>query len=184
MVVGDVDKSIYSFRHAHPEGITQYSLTHAHTHDEPLVECRRCPKKVVAIADHLIRRNYPPGSAPRLHPMVDKSEGKVRIVQWNSMENEASGISDFIHHLVSPAGSYTPGDIMVLSPRRLLGYGIRDCLVQRGVAVHSFYHEEMLEGVGVQRAFSLLTLLVNKEDRVALRFWLGYGSPTRRLWCI
>jgi DNA helicase II / ATP-dependent DNA helicase PcrA len=179
MVVGDKDQSIYSFRHAHPEGIIEYSSTHPHTHDEPLVECRRCPKRVVAIADCLIKHNYPSGSDPRLLPMATNTEGEVKIVQWNSMQEEANGISAFIKHLTSDRG-YGAGDIMVLSPRRLLGYGVRDSLVTKGVAVHSFYHEEMLEGEGVQRAFALLTLLVNKEDRVALRFWLGYGSPSWR----
>lgn len=177
MVVGDKDQSIYSFRHAHPEGIVEYPLTHPHTHDEPLQECRRCPKVVVAIADSLIRHNYPLGSNPRLLP-TDK-EGLVRIVQWNSMGEEAEGISRLVKHLIDDKG-YLPSDIMVLSSRRLLGYGIRDAILKRGVAVHSFYHEEMLESDGVQRAFSLLTLLARKEDRVALRFWLGYGSPTWR----
>jgi superfamily I DNA/RNA helicase len=96
------------------------------------------------------------------------------------MEEEANGISAFIEHLTSAARGYNAGEIMVLSPRRLLGYRIRDCLLNRGIAVHSFYHEEMLEGTAVQRAFALLTLLVNREDRVALRFWLGYGSPSWR----
>jgi len=95
------------------------------------------------------------------------------------MEDEAAGVSAFIRHLVSDH-SYQPGDIMVLSPRRLLGYNIRDCLVKEAVAVHSFYHEEMLEGEGVQRAFALLTLFVNRTDRVALRFWLGFNSPSWR----
>lgn len=180
MVVGDKDQSIYSFRHAHPEGIIEYPSTHPHTHDEPLIECRRCPKRVVAIADCLIRHNYPPGSECRLHPLATNRDGEVRIVQWNSMEEEANGISAFIEHLTSAARGYNAGEIMVLSPRRLLGYRIRDCLLNRGIAVHSFYHEEMLEGTAVQRAFALLTLLVNREDRVALRFWLGYGSPSWR----
>ena len=179
MVVGDKDQSIYSFRHANPEGITEYAETHPNTHDEPLVECYRCPKRVVSIADHLIRRNYPPGTEPRLRPLATKGEGEVRIVQWTSMEEEASGIASFVKHLITQRG-YAPGDIMVLSPRRLLGYGIRDGLVKQEIAVHSFYHEEMLEGDGTQRAFALLTLLVNRNDRVALRFWLGYGSPTWR----
>lgn len=179
MVVGDKDQSIYSFRHAHPEGIVEYPLTHPHTHDEPLRECRRCPKVVVAIADSLIRHNYPPNSDSRLLVLPTNNEGFVKIVQWNSMQEEAEGISRLVEHLVDQK-DYLPSEIMVLCSRRLLGYGIRDAILKRSVAVHSFYHEEMLEGDGVQRAFSLLTLLARKEDRVALRFWLGYGSPTWR----
>ena len=54
-IVGDVDQSIYRFRHANPEGIEGFGVTHPETHDENLDECRRCPTRVVTIADHLIR---------------------------------------------------------------------------------------------------------------------------------
>jgi hypothetical protein len=69
---------------------------------------------------------------------------------------------------------------LVLTPRRLLGYGIRDRLDDVDIPVHSFYHEEALEGKAAQQAFALLSLLVNVEDRVALRWWLGDGSPSAR----
>jgi len=35
-IVGDVDQSIYSFRHANPEGILEFNTGHAGTHDEVL----------------------------------------------------------------------------------------------------------------------------------------------------
>jgi DNA helicase-2/ATP-dependent DNA helicase PcrA len=179
VIVGDTDQSIYSFRHAHPDGIIEYHTTHANTHDELLVQCRRCPTRVVAIADSLIRRNHPAGAGPRLNPMPGNPEGIVKIVQWTSSEEEANGIAKFVTHLTADEG-YAAGQIMILSPRRKLGYGIRDALLQQDVPVHSFYHEEMLEGEGTQRGFALLALAANPEDRVALRFWLGYASPTWR----
>ena len=77
-------------------------------------------------------------------------------------------------------GRYSPGDILVLTPRRLIGYAIRDRIAESGIAVHSFYHEEALEGDAAQRAFALLALLVDIDDRVALRWWLGHGSPSSR----
>jgi hypothetical protein len=49
------------------------------------------------------------------------------------------------------------------------------------VAVHSFYHEEALEDDQAQRAFAALTLLVDNEDRVALRWWLVHGASTERV---
>ena len=54
-IVGDVDQSIYRFRHANPEGIEAFQQHHPTTHDETLDECWRCPTRVVSIADHLIR---------------------------------------------------------------------------------------------------------------------------------
>ena len=69
---------------------------------------------------------------------------------------------------------------MVLTPRRVLGYAVRDEIRARNIEVHSFYNEEALEEEEAQRAFALLSLLINIEDRVALRWWLGHGSPSRR----
>ncbi len=178
-IVGDVDQSIYRFRHANPEGIEAFGQQHPATHDETLNECRRCPTRVVAIADHLIRHNHPHAIAPRLQPKPDNPEGAVHIVQWAGIDEEAQGLADFVRALVVARG-YSPGEILILTPRRLLGYRIRDRLRDSGIAVHSFYHEEALEGELAQRAFAILSLLVDIEDRVALRWWLGNGSPSGR----
>jgi len=57
----------------------------------------------------------------------------------------------------------------------------------RGVPAHSFFNEEAFEGdmkrlggCNAEEAFALLTLLVNREDRVALRCCCGFGSPSLR----
>jgi DNA helicase II / ATP-dependent DNA helicase PcrA len=176
-IVGDQDQSIYSFRHAHPDGIMEFAGTHVPTHDEELVECRRCPRRVVRVADYLIRRNYPPGTAPRLLPLETNAEGEVHLVQWNSMATEGEGLAGFVQHLIADR-ECQPDDILILTPRRLIAYGIRDALLNLEIPVHSFYHEEALDSDLAQRALCLLTLASNREDRVALRFWLGLGSPS------
>jgi len=178
-IVGDVDQSIYRFRYANPEGIEEFRQKHPGTHDETLDECRRCPTRVVAVADHLIRHNHPDALVPRLQPQPGNPQGSVHIVQWRGSEEEAQGLAGFVRALVADRG-YAPGDILILTPRRLLGYRIRDRLDDLDVPVHSFYHEEALEGKAAQRAFALLSLLVNVEDRVALRWWLGDESPSGR----
>ena len=58
-IVGDEDQSIYGFRYAHPEGIREFSAAHPGTQDVQLDECRRCPKKIVKLADALILHNHP-----------------------------------------------------------------------------------------------------------------------------
>jgi superfamily I DNA/RNA helicase len=87
-------------------------------------------------------------------------------------------LAEYVQHLTN--NGIQPGEILILTPRRLLGYGIRDQIEARGIAVHSFYHEEALEEEAAQRAFTILSLLVNPEDRVSLRWWLGEGSPSYR----
>lgn len=178
-IVGDVDQSIYSFRFANPEGIVGFSQRHPQTHDEPLQECYRCPRSVVEIADNLIKHNYPHAIGTRLLPTPDKPMGEMHIIQWETPEQEAQGLALYVNELITCRG-YAPGEVIVMSPRRLLGYGIRDALRNLDIPTHSFYNEESLETIEAQEAFALLTLLVRPEDRVALRYWVGLGSPSWR----
>jgi superfamily I DNA/RNA helicase len=155
-------------------------VSHPETHDENLDECRRCPIRVVTIADHLIRRNHPEQNQARLRPRPGNPQGEVHIVQWPSIDDEAQGLADYVSFLINQR-NYQPGEILILTPRRLIGYRIRDRIAAAGVPVHSFYHEESLEEIEAQRAFALFTLLVDHEDRVALRWWLGEGATTARV---
>jgi len=178
-IVGDADQSIYSFRYANPDGIKDFKIRHPNTHDEHLVECRRCPTSIVEIADSLIRNNHSPSRRSRLQTMQDNPAGNIYIVQWKTVVEEARGLAGFAKKLIDDR-EFMPGDILVLTPRRLLGYRIRDQLKSFDVPVYSFYHEEALEEKQAQYAFALLSLLVNKDDRVALRWLLGYGSSSNR----
>jgi DNA helicase-2/ATP-dependent DNA helicase PcrA len=178
-IVGDIDQSIYSFRHANPEGIDQFNLGHPSTRDETLDACRRCPTRVVAMADALIRHNHPGEESPRLRPRAQNPVGDVHVVQWPSLLDEAAGLAGFVRHLIDDKG-YRPGDILVLSPRRLIGYRIRDEIESLHIPVHSFYHEEALESDDAQAALCTLIILADRDDRAALRWWLGHGSPSWR----
>jgi len=180
-VIGDENQSIYSFRYAHPEGVTTFDQTHPHTHDEHLVDCYRCPRLVVDLANRLIMNNTNRANRT-VRAIRDNPEGEVYVVQWPCMQDEARGIAEYIQHRIA-AGDVERGQVLVLSPRRQFGYSIRDELKTLGVPAHSFFHEEELEGnpknladSEAQQAFALLTLLANPNDRVALRCWCGFGS--------
>jgi len=185
IVIGDEDQSIYSFKFAHPEGIATFDKDHPGTRDESLDECRRCPRLVVELANTLIANNA--GRSPRvLRPLPRNPEGEVLVLQWSSIEEEAQGIAEIIRRRIRN-GDVEPGKVLVLAPRRQLGYAVRDALNALGVFAHSFFHEEALEGnpkqldeSGAQQAFTLLTLLADPEDRVALRCWCGFGSTSLR----
>ncbi len=178
-IVGDVDQSIYSFRHAHPEGITTFHERHTTTHDEKLLECRRCPQKVVELANSLILNNHPTGTSTRLNPFATNLDGEIHIVQWNKQSDEAEGISKFVKHLISER-SYLPGDILILSSRRQIGQSIVTELLKQDIPTMSFYQDEAMKSQKAQQAFTILTLLANRNDRVALRFWLGCGNEKWR----
>ena len=178
IVVGDEDQSIYSFKHAHPDGIADFDATHAETHDEQLDECRRCPRRVVELAGALIANNQV--RTPRvLLQRLENPEGEVLVLQWGSMEEEAQGIAEIIHQRIQEE-EVELGRVLVLAPRRQFGYAVRDALNSHGVYAHSFFHEQALDEGDAQEAFTLLTLLANRQDRVALRCWCGFGSPSLR----
>jgi superfamily I DNA/RNA helicase len=181
-IAGDKNQSIYyTLKYAHPEGIEDFCLTHPQTHDESLLECRRCPSIVVDMANSLISRN-PGQNSNRLCPRPNNQNGEVLVVQWVSMEEEANGIARFIANRIND-GDVTPGQVLILTPRRRIGYAIRNSLNNLGCQAHSFFQEEALEGnpknpdrSNAQKAFTLLKLLANPEDRVALRCWCGFDS--------
>ena len=152
-VVGDPDQSIYSFRFANPEGITDYQIRHPALYDQLLTECRRCPTRVVGLANSLIAKNYDSGSASRLQADPGNSKGEVHLAQWDNADDEIEGVAKYVYHLVTEGG-YEPEDIMVVTPRRKLGYRIRDAISQNGISVHSFYQEEALEEEPARKALT------------------------------
>lgn len=181
IVIGDEDQSIYSFKHAHPEGISTFNQNHINTHDENLMECRRCPRNVVNMANSFIQYNV--SRTPRnLRPFPNNPEGEVLILQWRNMEEEAQGIASLIEQRIRN-GQVEPGRILVLAPRRQFGYAVRDALNNIEINALSFFHEEafdgnpkLIENSNAQQAFTLLNLLADNDDRVSLRCWCGFGS--------
>ena len=173
-IVGDEDQSIYGFRHAHPEGIMDFSTVHPGTQDHHLDECRRCPKSVVRLANELIGHNHPIGAPSRLRECATKEDGNVEIVQWDDLNAEVIGLSSFIKKAV--ADGRPAEDFMVLCPNKEVVQSIRNKLRELWLDAHSFYSEDAFETPEAKRAFSLLTLLVSPDDLMALRFLIGVGS--------
>lgn len=177
-VIGDEDQSIYSFRHAHPEGIYEYSARHAGTHDELLNECRRCPQRIVAIANSLICHN--PRLAPKvLAPHAPNGQGNIYIVQHHSVAEEIQTIAEYIDWYLLQNPGVPAGEVLVLSSRRQIGNGIRDSLNAiakqnaRTWEAQSFYFEDALKPELAADGFALLTMLVDPDDAPSLRYWLG-----------
>lgn len=186
-VVGDEDQSIYSFRYAHPEGIVEYPQTHPQTHDELLSECRRCPRRVVEIANALINHNQ------RLEPKTlnvfpQNGVGDVQIVQHNSIADEIDALAGYVDWYLQGHPGVPAGEVLILVNRRMIGNGIRDALNARAQqnnrpwSAQSFYFEDALSNPLAAERFSLVTLLVDPDDRPALRYWLGENrQDCRRL---
>lgn len=90
MIVGDENQSIYSFRHANPEGIADFSNRHIGTMDLALASCRRCGQRIVDAANSLISFNHL-GSTPPFTGMAHDSTrppGEIDVIQWATLADE------------------------------------------------------------------------------------------------
>jgi len=173
-IVGDDDQSIYSFKHAHPDGIRDWLLAHAGADDLSLVDCQRCPTRVVDMANALIAHNV---HRPVPRPLVSlgaKGPGAVSILQYPNLGREVAGVVSSIQQMIV-AG--TPaGDILVLAQSRAVGTPIYEALLAGGVPARSEYTESELERATAQYSFALLKLFANPNDRVALRWLVGRNA--------
>jgi superfamily I DNA/RNA helicase len=177
-IVGDDDQSLYSFKFAHPAGIREFPDTHQVTTDHHILDCRRCPTRIVQMANSLIAHNQ--DREPRqLTPVAANGPGAVMIVQYETLEDEAAGIAQLITDLIENQG-YEPEDILVLAQRRSVGNPIHDALSGRNIPSKSYYQEGALDNNSAQERLAILKLLANQQDRIALRWLLGFGSTDFR----
>lgn len=184
MIIGDDDQSIFeTMRHAHPEGILEYTDEKCDGDYKSLDKCRRCPEKVINVAKKFISNNRIRYFSKDLQPISKEHDGEIDIIQWPSLDEEVDGIAKFIKKKIND-GSVDISQILVLAPRNRIGHMIRDKLHEMEIKAHSFFTEnELKEGTPTnneksqhKKAFTLLTLLAYPEDKVALRCWLGFGS--------
>jgi len=171
-IVGDDDQSIYSFKHAHPQGIRTWSEDfNPAPEDVGIEECRRCPTRVVRMANSLISRNVDRDAERHLQPLEEKGDGVVRVIRYPSVAHETEGVAAIVHDLVQ-SGMH-PGNILVLAQRDVIGTPIYEALLGHGVPAKSYYAEAELETQFVQERYAFLRLLSDSDDRVALRWLVG-----------
>ncbi len=177
-VIGDDDQSIYGFKYANPEGIIDFPSSHTGTHELTLLECRRCPASIVRVANALISHNTMRVNK-NLVERPKNGEGEIHILQWRTLAEEAEGIARIVAARIH-TGVVQPEQVLVLVPRRLIAYPIRDALVASRLSVQLGFEDETLSSTAAQERFSMLNLLADPNDRVALRVLMGSGSPVAR----
>jgi len=175
-VIGDDNQSIYSFRHAHPEGIRVFPADHPGTAEYVIEECRRCPPNIVAMSNALLANDSAARPAP-LAPMPGRPPARVVIAQHASVEEEADTVAAFIDWYLTDRPDLPPGQVLVLSPRRLMGNAVKDALIRRRRNALSYFWEDAVDSDAAAEGLCLLTLAVDGTDRAAYRAWLGIGHP-------
>jgi len=172
-IVGDDNQSIYSFRYAHPDGIRKWKENCDDLETLTLSECYRCPAKVVRMANALIscNRNH---NSEHLKSRAENGEGDVCIIQYDSLKEEAAGVVSKVYEYINAGVEYK--DILILAQRGEIGKLIYEHLKEKQVPVKSYYIEDDINSGESQRKFSILKLFVRRDDRVALRWLLGFNS--------
>jgi len=173
-IVGDDDQSIYSFRYAHPEGIrTWFEEQDNPKEDVELTPCWRCGGEILAIANHIIQQN-PDRLRGDLHPLPGREDsGDVTIVQWHTRERETRGIVQGVQNLLNSGLVPDEEKLVILVPRHEFGRMLFDELAQSGFTDMKVHTKMDWTDVLLGRNLTLLRLLNDPEDRVALRYWLG-----------
>jgi DNA helicase II / ATP-dependent DNA helicase PcrA len=173
-IVGDDDQSIYSFKYAHPDGIREWTEGKPDVEDLTLTECRRCPTRVVAMANSLIANNVHRIVPRRLIPRQENGPGEVLIIQYPTLEDEVRGIINKIIEIIE--AGIDPGDILILAQRGVIGTPIYEELLANNIPTRSYYAEVELDAEEAQVRYAFLKLFVHRDDRVALRWLLGRGN--------
>jgi DNA helicase II / ATP-dependent DNA helicase PcrA len=167
MVLGDNDQSIYGFRHNHPDGISGFAAKFAGPELEQLKipENRRCGKVIVELANRMMA-----AAGPTKPPMISKrtETGEIHNLVWQSDSEEINGLARFING--------TPDKkFLVLVPRKLFGYRLKDAI---GQDASTFFHEEVLKEPLVRKRFALASLYADVDDNVAMRAWLSFHGSS------
>lgn len=176
-IIDDDDQSIYSFKFAHPDGIRQWHTLHT-ADDHSIGECHRCPTTIVRMANALISRNTDRIQGRTMTERAGNGAGEVVIRQYPTADSESEAVATKIAELI--AARTPPREIIVLAQRATFAGPIFDRLREQGIQTKSYYAETELDTMEAQERFAILKLMLNNEDRVALRWLLGRGHTSWR----
>jgi DNA helicase-2/ATP-dependent DNA helicase PcrA len=157
-----------------------FAEQHPGSASHTIEECWRCPPNIVAMSNTLIGNDTSARQKP-LAPQPGRPNANVYIVQHQGLEDEADTVAAYIDQYLNDRPTLPPGQVLVLSPRRIFGNAIRDALIHRHGNAMSFFWEDALKTTAAAEGFCLLTLLVNRYDRAAYRAWLGLGHADGNL---
>ena len=164
-VLGDNNQSIYGFRFNHPDGIEDFAQQWAPmpTTDLTFLENHRCDADILHLANLMMAEG---GSTNEPLRATRDEHGELVGVHWPTPDEEVKGLAKFIR-------SRPDEEFTVLVPRRFIGYRLRE---EIGEDARTEFHEEALEHHIAQEAFVAASMLADRDDRVAVRTWLGFHA--------
>ncbi len=174
--VGDDDQSIYAWRGANPENLSQLAQDYPALEVVKLEQNYRCSNRVLRAANALIAHN------PHAHPKTlwsAQSDGeRIRIWECRDGAHEAERVGGEIHFLHS-ARSAVWGEFCVLFRGNHQSRALEKALQLLRIPYHLSGGTAFLERAEVKDALAWLRLLANPEDDAA--FLRAVQSPKREV---
>jgi DNA helicase-2/ATP-dependent DNA helicase PcrA len=169
LVAGDDDQSLYSFRHANPDGIVGFAKEFDPCGDYALTECRRCSVEILGPALQLIQHNS--GRAPKaLHS--NRTGGEVHAYSFPGQRQQAGGIARLIA-AERDAGTDL-SKVFVLLPRKNFAEIYLEEFGKLGLPVVDLANgSKLMEERDIRRLLYLLRFVADRNDAMAVRGWLG-----------
>ena len=120
-IAGDDDQSIYSFRHANPNGIVQFHTTYPASSTHVLTDCFRCTPAVLGPASRLIIFN--PNRVPKnMNPLYGSANppvtGHLLVWSFQSAQEEAHAIAQSCQELINAGMAGQEDEILILITNR------------------------------------------------------------------
>lgn len=171
MATGDDDQSIYSFRHAHPEGIRRFGDDYPGAQVLKLEQCYRCGPEIVHLAGWVISQEL--GRIPKSLTSVTAWDADVELVVTPTEAAEEQAIAGVIARMISEGTE--PSEILVLLPSDKNGAMSKDLVnALKGVSVEAYLPRAAL---GATKDVQILTEYLRlaqaggslEEDDLAIR---------------
>ena len=120
-VAGDDDQSIYSFRHANPNGIVEFQTMYPASATHLLTDCFRCTPAILEAASRLIVFN-PNRVSKDLDSLYGSStpvvHGRVLVWSFSLFEEEARAIAESCNELIKAGMAGREDEIIILISNR------------------------------------------------------------------
>lgn len=180
-VAGDDDQSIYSFRHADPSGLVQFSSVYPGSSTHVLNDCFRCAPAVLAPAarmvgvnPHRLQKSLASLYATANPPVT----GRLNIWSFPNLDDEAAAIASSCQQLIQNGMAGQENQIVILiSDRGLQLNPIGQALGNLGLPYDPPPGEGLADNDPIRAVYSMLRIVrdlsTGRPDYVAHRTLLG-----------
>ncbi|MEI6707430.1 MAG: DNA helicase Rep [Methylococcales bacterium] len=163
-VVGDDDQSIYAWRGAHPENLTQLQKDYPRLQVIKLEQNYRSAGRILKVANQLIANN-PHAFEKRLWSELGYGEPLRVLSHKNDVVEAQQVVSEIIHHKFKHGGKYS--DYAILYRGNHQSRLFETCLRENNVPYFISGGTSFFAYAEVKDVLSYLRLLVNPQDDAA-----------------